>query len=150
MINKKGDTRLVKIDGFELREEFHYWPRGLTWAGVESDGRVRVGVTDLAQNMAREICFIDIEPTGRTIDQGEPVATLEATKWVGPVESPISGIIEEINDSLKENPILINNDPYGEGWVALLRPTNPEELETLVHGEMTIRWYKREIATRVK
>jgi len=150
MVNKRGDVSLVKVDGFELREGLYYWPRGLTWAEVEPGGRVKVGVTDLAQSMATEICFVDIEPKGRTVDQGEAVATIEAMKWVGPVESPISGTIEAVNESLRRKPTLINEDPYGEGWVALLKPTKLEELETLIHGEITIRWYKREIATRVK
>ena len=140
---------MIKVDGYELREGLYYWPRGLTWAKVEPDRRVRVGVTDLAQSMAKEICFVDIEHKGRTVDQGEAVATIETMKWVGPVESPISGTIEEVNEALRRKPTLINEDPYGEGWVALLKPTKPEELENLIHGEIIVRWYKKEIAARL-
>ena len=99
--------------------------------------------------MAKEICFVDIEHKGRTVDQGEAVATIETMKWVGPVESPISGTIEEVNEALRRKPTLINEDPYGEGWVALLKPTKPEELENLIHGEIIVRWYKKEIAARL-
>lgn len=140
---------MINVDGYELREGLYYWPKGLTWAKVDPDGRVRVGVTDLAQSMAKEICFVDIEPKGRTVNQGEAVATIETIKWVGPVESPISGTIEEVNEALRRKPTLINEDPYGEGWVALLKPTKPEELETLIHGEIIVRWYKKEIAARL-
>lgn len=145
-----GDVSLVKVDGYELREGLYYWPKGLTWAKVEPDGKVRVGLTDLGQGIAKRIRSVRIRPKGKTVDQGKAVATMETTKWVGPIESPISGAIEEVNETLKRKPTLINEDPYGEGWIALLKPTKPEELETLIHGEIIVRWYKREIATRVK
>jgi len=141
---------LVNVDGYELREGLYYWPKGLTWAKVEQDGKVRVGLTDLGQSIAKKIRSVRIRPEGKTVDQGKTVATIETIKWVGPIESPISGIIEEINEALSKKPTLVNEDPYGEGWMALLKPTKPEELETLIHGEITVRWYKREIATRVE
>jgi len=146
----RGDVNLVEVDGYELREGLYYWPRGLTWAKVEPDGRVRVGSTDLAQSLAKKIRFVSFKPKGSTVSQGKAVAAIETIKWVGPVESPISGTIEEVNEALRRKPTLINEDPYGEGWIALLKPTKPEELENLIHGEIIVRWYKREIATRVK
>lgn len=141
---------MVNVDGYELREGLYYWPKGLTWAKVEPDRRVRVGLTDLGQGIAKKIRSVRIRPKGKIVDQGKTVATIETIKWVGPIESPISGTIEEINEALSKKPTLINEDPYSEGWIALLKPTKPEELETLIHGEITVSWYKREIATRVK
>jgi len=141
---------LVNVDGYELREGLYYWPKGLTWAKVEQDGKVRVGLTDLGQSIAKKIRSVRIRPKGKTVEQGKTVATIETIKWVGPIESPISGTVEEINEALSKKPTLINEDPYGEGWIALLKPTKPKELETLIHGEITVSWYKREIATRVK
>jgi glycine cleavage system H protein len=141
---------LVKVDEYELREGLYYWPKGLTWAKVEPDGRVRVGLTDLGQRLATKIRFVRILPKGRAVDQGKMVATLETGKWVGPVEAPISGTIDEINAALRGKPTLINDDPYGEGWVVLLKPTKPEEIKNLVHGEAIFEWYKKEIETRVK
>jgi glycine cleavage system H protein len=143
-------VNLVEVDGYELREELYYWPKGLTWAKVEPDGRIRVGLTDLGQGIAKKIRSVHVRPKGKTVDQGKTVATIETIKWVGPIESPVSGIIEEVNELLREKPTLINEDPYGEGWIALLKPTKPEEHETLIHGDMAIKWYEREIATRVK
>ncbi len=141
---------MVKVDEYELREDLYYWPKGLTWAKVEPDGRVKVGLTDLAQRLATKIRFIRTLPKGRAVDQGKMVATLETGKWVGPVESPISGTIDEVNMALRGKPTLVNDDPYGEGWVALLKPTKPEEIENLLHGEAIFEWYKKEIETRVK
>ena len=145
-----GDVNLVKVDGFELREDLYYWSKTLTWAKVEPDGRVRVGLTDLAQNLAKKIRFVRVKPKGSTVDQGKMVATLETVKWVGPVESPVTGVIDDVNAALRAKPMAVNEDPYGEGWVAIVKPTKPEELNNLVHGEAIIDWYKKEIETRVK
>lgn len=145
-----GDDNMVKVDEYELREDLYYWPRGLTWAKVEPDGRVRVGITDLAQGIAGKIRFIRIRRKGRKVVQGKGVATLETGKWVGPVESPVSGIIDEVHEVLRTKPKLANKDPYGEGWVAIVKPSKPEELEGLVHGEAIFEWYKKEIEARIK
>ncbi|MFQ6065434.1 MAG: glycine cleavage system protein H [Candidatus Bathyarchaeia archaeon] len=141
---------MVKVEGYELKEELYYWPKGLTWAKVESDERVRVGFTDLAQSLAGKIRFIRIRPKGTTVDQGKSLATLETAKWVGPVESPITGTIDEVNMMLRRKPTTVNEDPYGEGWLAIIKPANPKELEKLIHGEAIFEWYKSEIKTRAK
>jgi glycine cleavage system H protein len=141
---------MVKVGDYELREDLSYWSHGQTWAKLESDGRVRVGMTDLAQNLAGKIRFIRIQRPGKAIDQGKGFATMETGKWVGPLEAPISGTIEEINKALRRKPQALNSDPYGDGWIALLKPSKPEELQGLVHGEGLVDWYKKEIETREK
>lgn len=147
---------MVKVQGYELPEDLYFWHggekgEGQTWAKLESDGRVRVGVTDLAQKLAGTIRFIRIKPRGRSISQGQGVATLETGKWVGPVESPVSGTIDEVNRSLRRSPRSLNDDPYGDGWVAILTPSNlDEELQTLIHGESSIEWYEKEIEKKSK
>lgn len=77
-------------------------------------------------------------------DQGKIVATLETVKWVGPVESPVTGTVDDVNSALRGKPTAVNDDPYGEGWVAIIKPTKPEELNSLVHGEAIFDWYKKE------
>jgi glycine cleavage system H protein len=141
---------MVKVGDYELREDLSYWSHGQTWAKLEPDGRVRVGMTDLAQNLAGKIRFIRIQRPGKAIDQGKGFATMETGKWVGPLEAPISGTIEEINKALRRKPQALNSDPYGDGWIALLKPSKPEELQGLVHGEGLVDWYKKEIETREK
>ena len=131
---------MVKVGEYELKEDLYYWDggekgQGQTWAKLEPDGRIRVGMTDLAGKIAGKIRFMRIKPKGRTIDQGQSVATMETGKWVGPVESPISGTIDEINRALRRKPQALNEDPYGDGWVAILQPSNLGELDDLVHGE---------------
>jgi glycine cleavage system H protein len=141
---------MVDVGGYELREDLHYWSHGQTWAKLEPDGNIRVGPTDLAGQLAGKIRFIRIKPKGRVIDQGKGMATLETGKWVGPMEAPISGTIVEVNRSLRRNPQALNKDPYGEGWIAVMTPSKPEEYDGLVHGEGLVDWYKKEIETRVK
>jgi len=141
---------VVKVEGRELREGLYYWPHGLTWAKKEPDGRVRIGLSDLAQELAGKIRFCRTRPPGREVEQGKGVATLETGKWVGPVEAPITGLIDQVNDALRTKATLINEDPYGEGWVAVLKPSKPGELGGLVHGDALVEWYKKEIAERTK
>ncbi len=146
---------MVKVGKYELREDLYYWDggekgEGQTWAKPESDGRVRVGITDLAGKLAGKIRFIRIKPPGRSIEQGKGVATMETGKWVGPVEAPISGAILEINRALRRKPQALNSDPYGDGWIAVLNPSNPEELEKLLRGEAAVDWYTKDIEKKLK
>jgi len=141
---------MVKVGEYELKEDLAYWSHGQTWAKVEAEGLVRVGLTDLAQKLAGKIRFIRIQRPGKSIEQGKGFATMETGKWVGPLEAPISGTIVEINPGLRRKPQALNNDPYGEGWIAVLKPSKPEELQGLVQGEGLVDWYKKEIETREK
>ncbi len=146
---------MVMVGEYELREDLYYWgggekEKGQTWAKLESDGRVRVGMTDFGVKLAGKIRFIRIKPPGRSIAQGKGVATMETGKWVGPVEAPISGTIAEINRTLRRKPQTLNSDPYGDGWIAVLKPSNPEELEKLLRGEAAVDWYTKDIEKKLK
>jgi len=117
---------LVKIlDRFEFPEGFYYSADHL-WAKKE-DGTVRVGVTDMAQQAAGSILFVRIMPKGRQVESGKPLGTMETGKWVGPLKSPLSGTIVETNEGLKTQPKLLNEDPYGKGWLALLQPSKLDD-----------------------
>lgn len=144
---------MVKVDSFELREDLYYWPRNLSWAKVEAPNRVRVGFSDVASKAAGEVVFVRFRPLGAIVKQGQPVAIVESAKWVGPVESPISGKIVEVNEGLKRNPRLIVEDPYGAGWVAVVEPSNlNEDLKNLIKGSdpKAVEWYREQIAKLIK
>ena len=144
---------MVNVEGFELPDDLYYWRRGLTWAKIEPDGRVRVGLTDLGQRIAGKILTVRIRAKGAKIAQGRPIATIETAKWVGPLESPVSGVVDEVNEELKANPSLLNEDPYGRGWLAVLKPENLNaDLKNLVKGGTpeAIEWYRSEIKSRLK
>ena len=141
---------MVKVENYELREDLYYWAKGLTWAKKEPDGRIRVGMTDLAQALAQKIRFTRIKPKGMVIEQGKGIANVESQKWVGQVQSPVTGTVDEANPALRTKASLINDDPYSEGWVAIVKPSKPEELDCLIHGAAAVEWYKKEIETRIK
>ena len=146
---------MVMVGEYELREDRSYWNggekgQGNTWAKLESDGKIRVGMTQLAGKISGAIRFIKIKPQGTVIEQGEAVATLETGKWIGPLEAPVSGTIDEINRNLRRNLKALNDNPYDDGWIAILKPSNPEEMNTLLTGEAAVDWYKEEIEKRTE
>jgi len=101
------------------------------WVKVEGEIGI-VGITDFAQNELSDIVYVELPEVGKNIKKGEVIATVEAVKTVADVYSPISGEIVEVNEKLKDEPSIINNDPYGEGWIAKIKMENPEEINALL------------------
>lgn len=98
-----------------LYTEDHEWVR-------EADGLVRIGITDFAQDALGDVVFVTTPEVGATVVAGEPMGELESTKSVADVVAPVSGVVEAVNDRLDDEPELVNGDPYGDGWIALVRP----------------------------
>lgn len=90
------------------------------WVLVESDGTVRVGITDYAQDALGDVVFVELPESGKEAAKGTTLAEVESTKSVGEVYSPVAGTVAESNQKLIDQPDLINNDPYGEGWIMLI------------------------------
>ena len=86
---------------------------------------VLVGVTDHAQQQLTDVVFVDLPPIGKTVEPHGTVLTLESVKTVSDVYAPVGGTVTAVNDQLKVHPELINQDPYGNGWLFRLRPTAP-------------------------
>jgi glycine cleavage system H protein len=101
------------------------------WALAE-DGRIRVGITDYAQEELLEIVLVELPPVGRRVQVGETVAEVHSPKSVAEVYAPIAGEIVAVNESLTEDPELVNRDPYGAGWLFLLQADDPAGLENLL------------------
>lgn len=143
---------MVEIDGYNLPEDLYYHEEGRSWVKVEPDGKARVGLSDIAVKMAAEIIYIRLKPKGSTVEQGKGFGTMESAKWVGPLKSPISGTIVQINDALTKKPEIIKKDPYGEGWAVLIQPTNLDgDLQRLIHTPEQLRsWVEREKAALQK
>jgi len=139
---------MPRIGKYWLSLELYYAPfdTAHTWAKVEPGGIVRVGVDDFAQKQAGELRFIRLFPLGREVKQKERFGTLETAKWVGPLISPISGKINQVNDEVIKRPKLVNEDPYGRGWMVIIAPTNLEEdLTRLIKGDQAVEWLKKDI-----
>jgi len=104
------------------------------WAKVDGNGAV-VGITDFAQDKLGSIVFVELPPSGKSVKKGETVVTVDSVKAVAEVYSPLSGQVEESNESLKDTPEFINQDPYGQGWMVKIKISDPAELGTLMTPE---------------
>lgn len=100
------------------------------WARVEGD-RVRMGISDYAQDALGDVVYVEVPEVGATVSQGDAFAEVESTKSVSDVYAPVSGTVVEVNTALDETPELVNTDPYGEGWFAVIEATDLAELDSL-------------------
>jgi glycine cleavage system H protein len=105
--------------------EDHEWARG-------ADGFVRVGITHFAQDALGAVVFVTTPEVGASVVAGEPMGELESTKSVADLVAPVSGVVETINERLDAEPELINDDPYGDGWIVLVRPESEGWQERLL------------------
>ena len=101
------------------------------WIRVEGD-EAFVGITDYAQSELGEIVFIDVPTIGETVAQGEVFGSVEAVKTVSDLNMPVTGEVLEVNGALDAQPELVNNDPYGQGWIIRIAVKDAAELENLM------------------
>lgn len=104
------------------------------WVRIEGD-EAYVGITDYAQSQLGDIIFVDIPTEGETLEKGETFGSIEVVKTVSDLFLPIGGEILEVNPALEENPELVNKDPYGEGWIVKIKPTDASEADDLLDAE---------------
>jgi len=136
---------MVKLfEKYEFPEGLYY-SKDHFWVKVE-EGKTRVGLTDFAQQVAGEILIVRPRLPKSRVEHGGPLGTMETGKWTGVLKSPLSGTIIENNRALRKAS-LVNEDPYGEGWISIIQPTNlDEELKTLMTEANEIKpWLEQEI-----
>ena len=104
------------------------------WARVEGD-RATIGITDYAQEALGDIVYVDIPPTDTVVTARERFGEVESTKSVSDIYSPVSGTIVERNGDLDKSPEIINSDPYGRGWLVVVKVSDPGELDGLMDAE---------------
>lgn len=102
------------------------------WARAEADGTVTVGISDHAQAALGDLVFVETPEAGKSLSKGAAAAVVESVKAASDVYSPVSGEVIAANEALKASPELVNQDPYGEGWLFKIKPSNPAELEQLL------------------
>ncbi|MDX1586764.1 MAG: glycine cleavage system protein GcvH [Balneolaceae bacterium] len=105
------------------------------WIRDNGDGTATVGITDFAQGELGDIVFVELEEVGFEFDKDESFGTVEAVKTVSELFAPISGEITEINEKLEDEPELVNDDPYGDGWMIKLKVSDASEMEELMSPE---------------
>lgn len=103
------------------------------WAQRLDDGsRVRIGITDFAQDALGDVVYVDLPAVGTRVAAAESVGELESTKSVSEMYAPIGGVVAAINEALADNPNLLNDDPYGEGWLIEIEASDAAELDQLL------------------
>ena len=135
---------MSEVFGCHLPDHLWYWPEKHVWArGPEADGTVVVGMTDVAQHLAGKILVVNLRSLGKTLARGKSAGTLESSKWVGAIPTPVAGEVVAVNETLKAAPHKINDDPYGEGWLVRIRPAAwDEDAARLVGGPEGIARYR--------
>lgn len=134
---------MTTINNCDLPEELYYLIDKHVWVRPSPEGAVTVGINDVARQLAGTIVAVTPKKAGRVVPRGQSVATLESSKWVGPVPAPVTGEIVEVNERARKNPRLVNDDPYGEGWLVKLRPSSWEaEVAQLVTGAAGLETYR--------
>ena len=104
------------------------------WARLE-DGRVRVGITDYAQDALGDVVFVQVPDVGAAVESGAAFSEVESTKSVSDVYAPVAGTVVEVNTSLADSPQQLNEDPYGEGWICLIEPHRVSDFQALMDAE---------------
>ena len=120
----------MKIEDYEVPEGLYY-SKDHEWLKIECDV-CRIGVTDYAQKSLHEVVFVDLPKSNINVTSKQPLGTVESVKAVSDYFAPIGGKIIEVNDVLSNKPDLINSSPYNEGWIAIIKPENLEEIKGLM------------------
>jgi glycine cleavage system H protein len=110
--------------------DLHY-TKDHEWIKLDGDSAL-IGITDFAQRELGDIVYVEVETVGKHLDAGAVFGTVEAVKTVSDLFLPVSGTITELNPKLTNAPELVNNDPYGDGWMIRMKPDNPADLATLL------------------
>ena len=138
-----------EVRGCVLPLNLHYSITENTWIRVNDDGTATVGMTDVAQNLAGPLLHAKAKRVGTSRKKGKPVATVESSKWVGPVKSPISGEVIEVNEELQKDATIVNRSPYTHGWIVRTQPANlEEELQGLLTGQPAVDAYRERIEAK--
>jgi glycine cleavage system H protein len=105
------------------------------WVRLNADGTATIGITEFAQGELGDIVFVDVNTVGESVGKEAIFGTVEAVKTVSELFMPVSGTVLELNPALENSPELVNDDPYGEGWMIIIRPDNAADIESLLSAD---------------
>jgi glycine cleavage system H protein len=135
------------VKGCNLPDDLLYDVENQIWFRELGDGTVKLGMTAVATAMAGKLVAYTPKAVGKDVKAGKSCATVESGKWVGPAKSAAGGTIVAINDTLTSNPSTANADPYGEGWLMILKPEEWDSVKTgLVPGSQVAGPYEAKMA----
>ncbi|OEF99615.1 glycine cleavage system protein H [Vulcanibacillus modesticaldus] len=127
----------------EIKQELKY-SKEHEWVEVIGDNKVRVGITDYAQNALGDIVFVELPEVDDEVTINDTFGSVESVKAVSDIYSPVSGTVVEVNTSLEDSPELINEDPYGNGWIVVIELNDSSELDELLSSEEYETFIKEE------
>jgi len=102
------------------------------WIKAEDASRVRIGITDFAQDALGDVVFVDLPEVGREVVLGDSMSEVESTKSVSDIYAPVTGVVVEVNDELTTEPERLNRDPYGDGWICIVETTDQTQFDALL------------------
>ena len=138
---------MSKVRGCELPDDLLYDVDNHIWFTELGDGNVRLGMTTVAVAMAGQLVAVTPKKVGRSVRAGQSCATIESGKWVGPARSAAAGDIVAVNETVVGKPSTANADPYGDGWLVVLKPANWDAVKrTLVSGADMATRYEAKMA----
>lgn len=117
-----------------IPEELRY-NKSHEWVRDDGDGLFTVGITDHAQQALGDLVYVEAAEAGNQVSADDACCVVESVKAASDVYSPLDGEIVEVNEALNESPELVNNDPYGDGWLFRIRPSNPGDLDSLLDAD---------------
>jgi len=142
---KSKGLQMEEVFGFQVPVENYYLHRGHAWALLEGDDRVRVGLDDFSQKLLGQAAEVKLPEIGKVYYQNHLCMALFREGEKASFEAPVDGAIETINPKIRQNPGLIHDDPYVEGWLFTVKPVNLRlNLENLVYGEEAVVWINAE------
>jgi len=134
---------MVKIDRYEVPEGLYY-SKEFSWIKIEDD-KVRMGITDYAQQQLREIVYAELPEAGTEVKQNEPYGTVESVKAVSDLVAAVSGTVEEVNSEAQSKPEILNESPFENGWLVIVKPSNLQaELLNLMNFDQAVEWHKNQ------
>lgn len=115
-----------------------------TWLKLEPGNKGRIGITFYAQKQLREVVFVELPEVGAQVQYMEPFGVIESVKATNDLYSPVNGTVLEVNPAVPEQPNIVNQDPYGSGWMILVELSSPSELDALI----SVRQYREFVGDR--
>ena len=130
-----GGARLstsIRLHAMNVPDQLRY-SSDHEWVSRDGDV-VRIGITDYAQDALGDVVFVQVPTIGADVTSGDSFGEIESTKSVSDVYAPVSGIVLEVNEALADGPQVLNEDPYGDGWICTIRMTDPGQFDALLEA----------------
>jgi glycine cleavage system H protein len=129
-VSSGGRPRRHEEEDVNVPDDLRY-TKEHEWVRIEG-ARARIGITDYAQDALGDVVYVDLPAVGASVDAHQPLGEVESTKSVSDVYSPLSGTVVERNAAVDDRPELVNEEPYGDGWLVVIEPSEPGAVDSLL------------------